>query len=98
MPTVSHNGNPIIIYNRDKMHKKLNVNNFFEVHNIVTISIVDNLCLLQQYKWNTINIRFPQLIINVSYGSNFMTILDFFINCEKKLAVVEVILAVGGTL
>ena len=29
-----------------------------------------------------------------------MTILDFFINCEKKkkLAVVEVILAVGDTL
>ena len=84
MPTVSHNGNPIIIYNRDKMHKKLNVNIFFEVRNIITISIVDNSCLLQQYKWNTIKIRLPQLIINVSYGSNFMTILDFFINCEKK--------------
>ena len=84
MPTVSHNGNPIIIYNRDKMHKNLNVHNFFEFRNIITISIVDNSCLLQQYKWNTIKIRLPQLIINVSYGSNFMTILDFFINCEKK--------------
>ena len=84
MPTVSHKGNPIIIYNRDKMHKNLNVHNFFEVRNIITISIVDNSCLLQQYKWNTIKIRLPQLIINVSYGSNFMTILDFFINCEKK--------------
>ena len=98
MPTVSHNGNPIIIYNRDKMHKKLNVNIFFEVRNIITISIVDNSCLLQQYKWNTIKLQLPQLIINVSYGSNFMTILDFFMNCEKKLAVVEVILAVGDTL
>ena len=66
------------------MHKKLNVNIFFEVRNIITISIVDNSCLLQQYKWNTIKLQLPQLIINVSYGSNVMTILDFFMNCEKK--------------
>jgi len=45
---------------------------------IFAISIVDNLCLLQQNKWNTINIRLPRSIINALYGSNFVTIrLDF---------------------
>ena len=29
------------------------------------------------YKWNTIKIRLPRLIINAPYGSNIMTILDF---------------------
>ena len=47
-------------------------------------SIVDNcFCLLQQYNWNTIKIRLPQLI-NALYGSNFMTILDFFISRCKN--------------
>ena len=44
------------------------------------ISIKDQLCLLQQYKWNTIKIRLLQLIIKVPYKSTFMTILDFFIS------------------
>ena len=48
-----------------------------------------NLCLLQQYKWNTIKIRLLRLIINAPYESNFMTILGFFINRLKKLDVVE---------
>ena len=33
------------------------------------ISILDNFCLLQQYKWSKIKIRLPRLIINVPYGS-----------------------------
>ena len=48
------------------------------------ISIKDQLCLLQQYKWNTIKIRLPRLIIKVPYKSTFMTILDFFISPWKK--------------
>ena len=35
---------------------------------------------LQQYKWNTIKVRLLRLIVNMLYGSNFMTILDFFIS------------------
>ena len=34
--------------------------------------------LLQQFKWNTIKIRLPRLIIKAFYGSNILTILDFF--------------------
>ena len=49
----------------------------------------DNLCLLQQYKWNKIKMRLPWLIINAPHGSNFMTILDFFISRLKKPAVFE---------
>ena len=44
---------------------------------------------LRQYKWNTIKIRLPRLIINASYGTNFATIHDFFISQLKKLAVFE---------
>ena len=33
------------------------------------LSIVDNFCLLQQYKLSKIEIRLPRLIINVPYGS-----------------------------
>ena len=44
------------------------------------ISIKDPLCLLQQYKWSTIKIRLPRLIIKVPYESTFMTFLDFFIS------------------
>ena len=36
--------------------------------------------LLQQFKWNTIKIRLPRLIIKAFYGSNILTILDFFIS------------------
>ena len=44
-------------------------------------SIVDNVkMLIAANKWNTIKIRFPRLIINTPYGSNFMIILDFFIS------------------
>ena len=32
----------------------------------LAISIVDSLCLLQQYKWNTIKMRLPRLIINAT--------------------------------
>ena len=39
------------------------------------ISIVGNLCLLQQYKWSIIKIQLPRLIFNAPYGSN-----DFFIS------------------
>ena len=46
--------------------------------------ITDNLCLLQQYKWNTIKIGLLRLIINASYGSSSMIILDFFISRRKK--------------
>jgi len=48
------------------------------------ISIVDNLCVQQQYKWNTIKVRLPRSIFNVPYGSNFATILDYFISRLKK--------------
>ena len=34
--------------------------------------------LLQQFKWNTIKIRLPRLIIKAFYGSKILTILDFF--------------------
>ena len=47
------------------------------------------LCLLQQYKWNTVNIQLPGLIIQVPYRSNCRTILDFFISSFKKLAIIE---------
>ena len=49
----------------------------------LAISVIENLCLLQQHKWNTIKIILPLLIINELYGSNFMTILEFFISPEK---------------
>ena len=45
--------------------------------------IADNLCLLQQYKWNTIKIGLPRLIINAPYGSSSM-IIHFFISRRKK--------------
>ena len=41
------------------------------------ISIVDNVYLLQQYKWIKIKMWFPWLIINALYESHFMTILGF---------------------
>ena len=53
------------------------------------IRIVDNLCVQQQYKWNTIKIRLPRSIFNVPYGSNFATILDYFISRLKKVTFVE---------
>ena len=39
----------------------------------------------------------PQLIINAPYGSNFVTIPDFFISRCKKLAVVERLFRQMGT-
>ena len=36
-------------------------------------------------EWNTIKIRLLRLIINAPYGTNFATILDFFISQLKKL-------------
>ena len=46
--------------------------------------ITDNLCLLQQYKWNTIKLGLLRLIINAPYGSSSMIILDFFISRRKN--------------
>ena len=44
-------------------------------------SIVDNVnMLIAANKWNTIKIRLLRLIINMPYGSSFMTILDVFIS------------------
>ena len=48
------------------------------------LSIVHNLCFLQQYKWNKIKIRLPQLITNAPHRTNSMTILDFFISGWKN--------------
>ena len=48
-------------------------------------SIVHNLCLLNQHKWNTIKLLLPRLIINAPYGLNFW----LFRQSLKKLAVVE---------
>ena len=45
--------------------------------------IADNLCLLQQYKWNTIKIGLPRFIINAPYGSRSM-IIHVFISRRKK--------------
>ena len=61
------------------------------------ISTVDNLCLLQQYNWNTIKIQLPRLIINATYDQIFMTILHLSV-AEKTGRFGEVILAVGDTL
>ena len=50
------------------------------------MSIVGNLCLLQQYKWKKNKLKYdcmPRLIFNGPYGSNYLTILDFFIRDEK---------------
>ena len=52
-------------------------------------SIVENLCLLQQYKWNTNKIRFVRLIINAPYGSSFLTVSWLFHHSLKKLAVIQ---------
>ena len=81
MLTLYHNVN-LIINNiqRDEIHNLNNVLN--ESVNVTKwTSIGDNLCLLQQYKsvernQNTI----PWLVINVPYGSIFVTIPDFFIS------------------
>ena len=70
-------------------NKKKNLNNFLnQIANmkkrerLATFAkgIVDNLCILQQNKWNTIEIRLPRLIINAPYGSNFKTIPDVFVS------------------
>ena len=52
-------------------------------------SIVENLCLLQRNKWNTIKIR-SLVIINAPYGSKSIS-QPFLTFCQsrKKLAVVE---------
>ena len=46
--------------------------------------IADNLCLLQQYKWNTIKIGLPWLIVNAPSGSSSMIIRDFSISGRKN--------------
>ena len=50
--------------------------------------IVDNSCLLRQYKWNTIKIRLPQLRSNAPYGVNFMSILTFS-SVAKRESIIE---------
>ena len=53
--TVSHDVIPIINnIQRDKIHKKF----IYVLNQNVQTSIAGNLCLLQQYKWNTIKIRY----------------------------------------
>ena len=96
MLTLSHSSNPIIydnlLYRDLKNAKKLN--NVWNQNVNVTkrasfttfsISMADDLWLQQMYRWNTIKIWFPRLIINVLHGSNFMTILYFFIGRWKNL-------------
>ena len=99
MLAVSHNGNPSVNDIKRWNTEKKNLNNFLnQIANmkkrerLATFAkgIVDNLWrILQQNKWNTIEIRLPRLIINAPYGSNFKTIPDVFVSGWKKLAVVE---------
>ena len=90
--SVSHNTNSII--HGQRKHEK-EVEYCFESKtkrarfSTFVIRIVDNLCVQQQYKWNTIKIRLPRSIFNVPYGSNFATILDYFISRLKKVTFVE---------
>ena len=72
MLTVSHNGNPIVEIKFTK--NRQNEQGF----SVFAISIVENLCLLRQYKWNTIKIRLHAVIR--PYGSILMNILAFFIS------------------
>ena len=87
MLTLSHNGNPVIYYNIQRQNTQKILNNVLN-QNVkavkkrarlatLAMSIVDNFCL---YVWNRIKIRLPRLIINTPCGSNFMTIVDFFIS------------------
>ena len=98
MLTVYHNVNPIINnIQRDEIH---NLNNVLNENVDVTkwTSIIDNLCLLQQYKLMEHNQKtIPWLIINVPYGSIFVTIPDFFISHWKTGRCWEVILPVDDT-
>ena len=99
MLTVYHNVNPITNnIQRDEIH---NLNNVLNENVNVTkwTSIVDNLCLLQQYKLmkhnqNTI----PWVVINMPYWSIFVTIPDFFISHWKTGCCWEVILPVDDML
>ena len=78
-----------------------NLNNVLNENVNVTkwTSIVDNLCLLQQYKLMEHNQKtIPWLVINVPYGSIFVTIPDFFISYWKTGRCWEVILPVDDTL
>ena len=52
------------------------------------ISIADSLCLLQQYKLNTIKILLPRLINNPPNGSNFIIVLDFPLDAGRCREVV----------
>ena len=78
-----------------------NLNNVLNENVNVTkwTSIVDNLCLLQQYKLMEHNQKtIPWLVINVPYGSIFVTIPDLFISYWKTGCCWEVILPVDDTL
>ena len=99
MLTLYHNVNPIINnIQRDEIH---NLNNVLNENVNVTkwTSIVDNLCLLQQYKLMEHNQKtIPWLVINMPYGSIFVTIPDLFISHWKTGRCWEVILPVDDTL
>ena len=97
MLAVSHNSNPSVNDIKRWNTEKKNQSFFNQIANtkkpakLATFAkgIVDDLCILQQKKWNTIEIRLLRLIINAPYGSNFKTIPDFFVSGWKMLAVVE---------
>ena len=59
MLTVSYNGNLIINYIEIKFTKNLNyvLNQNVNVTKQATFALSINLYLLQQHKWNTINVR-----------------------------------------
>ena len=100
MLTLSHSSNPIIYNNllyRDKKMQK-NLNNVWNQNVNVTkrasfttfsISMADDLCLRQMYRWNTIKTWLPRLIINALHGSKFQDHSWFFHRSLKKLAVVK---------
>ena len=78
-----------------------NLNNVLNENVNVTkwASIVDNLCLLQQYKlMEHTQKMIPWLVINMPYGSIFVTIPDLFISHWKTGRCWEVILPVDDTL
>ena len=95
MLIVSHSGNPITSKSYIEIKYTKNLKNVLNQNVNVTkrarfvtfaihVSVVDNLWLLQHYKWNTIKIRLLRLVIHAPYGSNLMTNLDVFISRWKN--------------
>ena len=95
MLIVSHSGNPITSKSYIEIKYTKNLKNVLNQNVNVTkrarfvtfaihVRVVDNLWLLQQYKWNTIKIRLLRLVIHAPYGSNLMTNLHVFISRWKN--------------